>query len=110
MKQGRLGYGVCRSFFYNSADRVRRLKSKRRPCYMAYCGYAGTYRSKRFMIDTLGERAALAGAIRWRRRFAPMDVRTCDIARRRRNAAKRACAISKHRKTSRHGLGHPRAA
>lgn len=77
-------FGVCQTFFFNACDRKARLPEKRRPCYMAYYGHGRTYKTRRFPIDTLGDKTAYKAAVAWRAAHAPLDKRSCDVVKRKR--------------------------
>lgn len=74
--------GVCLTTYINACN--RRRGGPRRPCLVAYLGAGRTFKSKRFMVDTLGPRRALEAATAWRwlRSGVRLDQRTCDRARR----------------------------
>ncbi len=76
-----LPIGICRTYFFNGADRKEKLESKKRPCFVAYAGMGATYKSQRFPIDKLGEQEALDLAIRWRDARGPLHKRQSDITR-----------------------------
>ncbi len=73
-----LPYGVCRTFFVNSSER-KKARPKRRACFLGYVGGGKDKKTKRFLIDQLGEEEALKLAIEWRAKRAPLDQRTCDL-------------------------------
>ncbi len=76
--------GVCRTFFFNPADRKKKLLEDRRPCYVAYVGHGRTFKSKRFPIDTLGRAEAMEMAAQWRwDHGASVYIRACDATRQR---------------------------
>jgi len=73
--------GICLTHYVNACD--RRKGSPRRPCLVAYVGAGRTFKSKRFMIDTLGAIEALRAARLWRalRSGVQLTERTCDRPR-----------------------------